>query len=207
MILKKPLFIAFEGIDGSGKTTQAKRLSTWLTAQGNPVHLTAEPTKRPVGKMIRDIFSGKTPADERIIAGLFVADRLDHILNAEDGMLKMIDACTTVITDRYYLSSYAYHGVHTDMDWVIQANSMAARLLRPDLNIYIDIDPEQAMERIKAGRTSTELYETLDNLKSVREKYLEAIEKVKDQERVVVVNGGLGEMELEEVVRSLVFSF
>ena len=207
MKLKDPLFIAFEGIDGSGKTTQASRLASWLTAQGNSVHLTAEPTKRPVGKMIREIFSGKAPADERIIAGLFVADRLDHILNAKEGMLNLIKSGTTVVTDRYYLSSYAYHGVHTDMNWVIDANAMAAKLLRPSLNIFIDITPEEAMERIKANRSSTELYETLDNLKAVREKYLEAIERVKNEEKIIVLDGNMNKEELEQKIRETVSSF
>ena len=191
MKLVRPLFIAFEGIDGSGKSTQARRLEQWLKENGNNVHLTAEPTKRPIGKMIREIFSGKTKADERVIAGLFVADRLDHILNAEEGMLALLNSGSTVITDRYYLSSYAYHGVHTDMNWVIDANAMAARLLRPDITFFIDILPEVAMERIKASRESVELYETLDNLKAVRAKYMEAIEKVGSDERVVVIDGRL----------------
>ena len=79
--MKKNQFIAFEGIDGSGKSTQVKLLSYNLKNAGHKVYLTCEPTDRPIGKMIRDIFSHKMEADHRTIAALFVADRLDHLLN------------------------------------------------------------------------------------------------------------------------------
>lgn len=65
------------------------------------------------------------------------------------------------------------------MDWVIQANSMSADLLRPDLNIYIDISPEVSMERLRKGRDAMEMYETLDHQVKVYQKYEEAMEKVK----------------------------
>lgn len=75
------------------------------------------------------------------------------------------------------------------MDWVIQANALSAELLRPNLNIYIDISPEISMQRIQSGRNSTELYETLENLRNVREKYIEAFEKLKTQEQIFIVDG------------------
>jgi dTMP kinase len=76
-----------------------------------------------------------------------------------------------------------------DMDWVIEANKMCAQILRPDINIFIDVPPEVSMQRINAGRENTELFETLESLKNVRAKYMEAFEKLKDQERIVTING------------------
>ena len=76
-----------------------------------------------------------------------------------------------------------------NMDWVIEANSISADLLRPDLNIYIDISPEVSMNRITKGRSQTELYETLDNLKNVREKYLEAFERLQSSEHIFMTAG------------------
>ena len=128
-------------------------------------------------------------ADHRTIAALFVADRLDHILNNTNGILKLLEDGYTVISDRYYFSSYAYQSAHVDLDWVIQANSLSAGLLRPDLNVYIDITPEQSIERIKKGRTTTELYETLENLQNVHHKYFEVMELLKDEEQVFITNG------------------
>jgi len=168
----KNLFIAFEGIDGSGKSTQVKLLAEYLTQRGHKVYTTFEPTDSRIGVMIRDIFNHRMEGDQRVIAALFAADRLNHLLNNTDGILKKLSEGYTVITDRYYFSSYAYHSVHNiDMEWVIQANSLSADLLRPDLNIYIDISPEVSMERIKNGRKNLEMYETIENQRNVYEKY------------------------------------
>ena len=189
MIMKKNLFIAIEGIDGSGKSTQVKLLADNLTKAGHKVYYTSEPTDGPIGIMIRNIFSHKIEADHRTIAGLFVADRLDHLLKKTNGILKKLEEGYTVITDRYYFSSYAYHGAHMSMDWVIEANSLSADLLRPDLNIYIDISPETGMKRLNLGRSSMELFETTENLIKVKDKYFEAFEKLKTQENIFITDG------------------
>lgn len=187
--LKKNLFLAFEGIDGSGKSTQVKLLSEKLIGEGHQVYVTCEPTSGPIGKMIRDIFNHKIEGDHRTIAALFVADRLEHLLHKTEGILKKLKDGFTVITDRYYFSSYAYHSVHMDMDWVIEANKLSAQLLRPDLNIYIDIAPEISMERITKNRASVEKYETLENQKQVYAKYAEAFGRQKNSENIFTVNG------------------
>lgn len=187
--MRKNLFIAFEGIDGSGKSTQVKLLTEHLEKAGHKVYSTFEPTDSPIGSLIRDVFNHRFEADERAIAALFVADRMDHLLNKTNGLLKKIEEGYTVITDRYYLSSYAYHGINMSLDWVIEANSLAAKLLRPDLNIYIDISPEVSMKRLKSGRSSMELYENLENLKNVHNMYSEVIERLKSEENIFITNG------------------
>lgn len=197
---KKNLFIAFEGIDGCGKSTQVQRLAQHLEAEGHRVHVTCEPTTGPIGRMIRDIFSGKMPADQHTIAGLFVADRMEHILNPVDGLLKLLAEGWTVISDRYYFSSYAYHSVHVPMDWVIAMNARAAELLRPDLNIYIDISPEVSMARIQRGRSSTELYENEDNLRRTRAMYEEAMARMQAVEHVARIDGDQVEDAVEKAV-------
>jgi dTMP kinase len=189
MIMHKNLFIAFEGIDGCGKSTQVKLLAEKLTTAGHKVYSTFEPTDGPIGSMIREIFNHKMESDHRIIAGLFVADRLDHLLNKTNGILKKLEEGFTVITDRYYFSSYAYHGAHMSLDWVIEANAMSASLLRPDLNVYIDISPETSMKRLSMGRTSMELFETIENLTLVRSKYAEVFKKLKSKEKIFITNG------------------
>lgn len=202
--MKKNLFIALEGIDGSGKSTQAKLLAEQLTNAGHKVYATFEPTNGHIGSLLRNILRGNIKADERTIAGLFLADRLDHILDPKNGLLaRLADGCT-VITDRYYFSSYAYHGVHIDMDWVIQSNSMCAQLLRPDATIFIDVPPEVSMQRISANRESTELYETLDNLRAVRAKYIEAFDKLGTEERIIIVDGNRDSEVVAGEVRRLV---
>jgi dTMP kinase len=184
-----PVFIAMEGIDGSGKSTQTAHLVRRMEEAGYPVFRTFEPTDNPIGSMIRRIFNHQMEADQRTIAGLFVADRLHHLLCPDNGMLHHLQQGTSVVTDRYYFSSYAYHGVHTDMEWVIQANAMSARLLRPDINFFIDVRPETSMERLRASRASMEMYETLENLRRVRDKYMEAFERLRGEEHIVIIQG------------------
>lgn len=183
------MFIAIEGIDGSGKSTQTVKLVENLAALGYSVHGTCQPSSRPIGKMIRQILRKEWVAQEETIAGLFVADRLDHITNTEDGLLKHLNEGTIVVTDRYYFSSYAYHGTHIDMQWVMAANDMCARLLRPTMNIFIDVLPEVAIERIKSNRSTLDLYETLENLTKVRSQYLKAFEQLQDVERICIIDG------------------
>ncbi|HUP12154.1 MAG TPA: dTMP kinase [Niastella sp.] len=189
MKTRKNLFIALEGIDGSGKSTQTKLLTEQLAARGHQVYSTFEPTNNQIGKLIREILRGNAKADHRVIAGLFVADRLDHLLNEEYGIVKKLEEGYTVIMDRYLFSSYAYQGAHMNIDWVIQANAMSAEILRPDVNIFIDVSPEVSMHRVHTNRESVELFETLDSLKMVRSKYMEAFEKQKDVECIFSVDG------------------
>ena len=204
---RKNLFIALEGIDGSGKSTQTKLLTEKLMAQGHKVYSTFEPTDNQIGKLIRNILKGNAKADHRIIAGLFVADRLDHLLNEEYGIVKKLEEGFTVITDRYCFSSYAYQGTHVDLDWVIQANSMSAQILRPDINIFIDVDPEVSIQRLHSNRGQIELFETLENLQLVRAKYMEAFEKLKFKETIAVVDGNRDPSEIAEDIWEVFCSF
>src|SRR5258705_6667777 len=164
-------------------------LAEKLIKQGHKVYTTSEPTTSRIGLVIKDIFKHKMEADHRTIAALFVADRLDHLLNKTDGIVKKLEEGHTVICDRYYFSSYAYQGTHVDMDWVIEANSLSADILRPDLNVFIDVSPETSMNRVHRSRPAAELYETVDNLSNVRKKFFEAFEKLKEKEVVFITEG------------------
>lgn len=187
--MKNNLFIAIEGTDGSGKSTQAKMLASRLFAAGHHIHATFEPTTGHIGKLLREILKGNIKADQQAIAALFLADRLDHINNPADGLLKILAEGKTVISDRYYFSSYAYHSVYVDMDWVIACNEACAALLKPDVTIFIDVPPEVCMQRISANREGTELYETIDILTKVRDNYLQAFEKRKHSETIRIIDG------------------
>ena len=80
----KGQFFALEGIDGSGKTTQLKLLARRLEEAGVPCLTTCEPTSGPIGKLLRQVLTGQVACDSRVVAPLFAADRLDHLLNGED---------------------------------------------------------------------------------------------------------------------------
>lgn len=198
--MKKGMLLAFEGIDGSGKSTQLQMLKHKLQDEGIGVLTTCEPSPGPVGALIRQILTGRIKADNRVIAALFAADRLDHLLNDRDGMAAKIDEGTTVLTDRYYFSSYAYHSVDVPMDWVITANEESRKILKPDLNIFIDIDADTAMERIARSRTSRELFEKKSMLEKVRENYLKAFDRFSTEEKILMIDGRKKPGEIADII-------
>ncbi len=182
-------FIVFEGIDGSGKSTQIKNISRHLKTLNYGVYSTFEPTDGPIGLLIRQMLSGKVATDQRTIASLFAADRTDHLVNKVNGIRKKKDQGEVVLCDRYYFSSYAYHAQYIDMEWVIHVNSLNAEILRPDVTIFIDVDPKVCFERIKSSRSEFEMYEKIDIMEKVRTNYFKAFDTLKDLENVVIIDG------------------
>ncbi|MEL7020601.1 MAG: dTMP kinase [Bacteroidota bacterium] len=187
--MKKGKFIVLEGVDGSGKSTQSAILRQRIQDAGHRVHATFEPTNGPIGSVLRNILTHRIEADEKTIAALFLADRLDHIQNKQNGLLHQLNQGIHVVCDRYYFSSYAYHSTHIDMEWVIQSNALCAELLRPDLNIYIDIQPQTSMERIAQGRTSKDLFENLERITKVHAGYSTAFERLQNEEHIIKLDG------------------
>ena len=193
-------FFALEGIDGSGKSTQLPLLARRLEALGRPCVQTREPTGGPMGALLRQVLTGQVTCDSRVAAPLFVADRLDHLLRKGDGLLALVEGGTDVLCDRYYFSSYAYQSVDLPLEWVIGANRPCADLLRPDATLFLDVDPELALERIARGRDHTELFETRERLTRTREQYFRAFEAEKDRERIIILPGDLPPEELSRAI-------
>mgnify|MGYP001102318054 FL=1 len=182
-------FLVLEGIDGSGKSTQMQRIHRRLLEKKISAVATFEPTDGPVGSLIRKMLSGSVETDQLTIASLFAADRTDHLLNRANGVKAMVDRGQVVLCDRYYFSSYAYHAQYMEMDWVIQANALNAKILKPTATLFVDVDPKVCLERIRASRDSFDMYEKIDILKRVRDNYFLAFEKLKDQETVIIIDG------------------
>lgn len=180
-------FFALEGIDGSGKSTQLALLADRLEGQGFPCLRTCEPTDGPIGQLLRQVLTGQVVCDSRVVAPLFVADRLDHLLAADKGLCQAVADGMIVLSDRYYFSSYAYQSVDLPFEWVVEANRPCADLLRPTATLFLDIDPELALERIAKNRGRTELFETRERLVRTREQYFRAFDLLKDRERVILV--------------------
>ena len=131
-------FIVFEGIDGSGKTTVINSVNSYLESIGCSVFLTREPTDNRVGSMIRKFIKGEGDyeLDERVIAALFAADRLDHILRP-GGINEKLGAGVNVICDRFWLSSCAYQTGAFPMEYILELNKGAMELVQPDLTVYL----------------------------------------------------------------------
>ncbi len=200
-------FIAFEGIDGSGKSTQVRLLSDRLRKEDIPFYVTMEPTDSPIGSLIHQIMTGRVKTDNKVIAALFAADRLDHLLNDVNGIVEKINNGMNVIMDRYYFSSYAYQSVDVPMDWVIHANEQSSAILRPTVNIFIDIDPDTALERIAKTRFQKELFEEKSRLALVRQSYIEAFDRLQGVEQVAVVDGNGSTQEVARDVWEIVKSY
>lgn len=185
---KKGLFIVFEGIDGSGKTTQANRLADMLRGLGREVVFTAEPTGLPSGKAIRVALSGAVKKSECEMAAMFVEDRIAHNKDGEIGIQNLVAKGIDVICDRYYYSSLAYQGHATDYEWVKAMNINCPDIRKPDICIYLDLLPEESLRRISAGRESFEIYENMETLTKVRKQFLSVIEDLKQTDNIRVVN-------------------
>lgn len=197
-------FIVFEGIDGSGKTTQIELLKSKLQSIGQNVHMTTEPTDRSVGKLIRQILRKEINASEETLAALFVADRLDHIQNEDDGMAAKLEEEIHVISDRYYWSSYAYHGLSMPIAKVVEMNDICHQLLKPDLTIYLDLTADESMKRITQRNEAQEKFEKLELLQSIRQNYFIAFERYSKNARIEVINANQNIESVAEEVWTLV---
>jgi dTMP kinase len=155
----RAIFVALEGIDGSGTTTQLGRLVAHLEARGRRAHATREPSTGPVGRLLRELLLGRhafpdgAPADGQAMALLFAADRRDHLRREIEPQLA---AGVDVVTDRYLMSSLAYQAEEADRDWV----AGLARGVRPaDVTILLDVPVSVAAERRRAAGRVTERYD------------------------------------------------
>ncbi|MEW6522845.1 MAG: dTMP kinase [Bacillota bacterium] len=174
--------IVLEGIDGSGITTQAQALGSWLSSQGHPVLVTKEPTCGPVGKLLRQALSGDLHLDEATVALLFAADRHEHVSRE---VLPALEQGIHVISDRYYLSSLAYQSSGLKARWLAELNTHCPR---PDLTVFLDVPSRVALARVHRRGAALEIYEQQDTLERVRSRYhglIQAFSRAGDHVRVV----------------------
>jgi len=160
-------FAVLEGGDGSGTTTQLSLLAERLKNLGKPAFFpTFEPTDGQIGLLIKRALKKEISITPESLCLLFAADRNEHLHKA-DGILAQISRGCLVISDRYVLSSLVYQGIECGDEL---PQTLNARFPAPELTIFLDIDPETALNRMKS-RASLEIYEHLDFQKKVREKY------------------------------------
>lgn len=194
-------FIVIEGLDGSGKSTQIELLANALKDKGEAVHATAEPSEGYIGRYLREILSESVETDMHFQAALFLADRIDHITNKNDGIKKYLDNGYTVICDRYYYSSFAYQGTATDMDWVMDMNLGCDKIIKPDVCIFLDVDPATCKGRIDSTREKAELYERdVELMAEVRENFLSALGRLKNDENIYIVDAN---RDVDEVAKEI----
>jgi len=184
--------IAFEGIDGAGTTTQARLAAEWLRGRGVDLVETCEPSGGPVGKLIRQALARKLPGragehiEPELFALLFAADRLEHLNGT---VAPALAEGKWVVSDRCYLSSFAYQSVGCDLDWVRDVNRYVRRA---DLILLLDLDPELACRRLASRTLGDELdvFETSDQMAAVRSSYTRVADVLRSEgERIVTIDG------------------
>lgn len=176
-------FIVFEGLDGCGKTTQAKLLCDRLNQKGIKAQFTAEPTNGESGKLIRRILGGEIKADTPTIAALFAADRVYHNQNPQSGINKLLSDGITVVSDRYYYSSMAYQGIDSDFDWVKSINIDCPYIRKPDICIFLEAPEHVCLDRIRAGRDESqiEIYENEQALRKIKQRFDDVFSSLKNE--------------------------
>lgn len=142
--------IIFEGIDGTGKSTQIDMLAERLRTEGYEPVVTREPTNGSYGQKIRGLYMNRETVSKEEELQLFIDDRKEHV---EDLLKPSLAAGKIVLCDRYYLSTAAYQGAAgSDPDEILQKNSFAPP---PDLALMFELSPEESIKRITASRGDT----------------------------------------------------
>ena len=194
-MVSKGVFICVEGLDGCGKTTQAKLLVRNLRRSCDAIY-TAEPSSGKIGSFIKKHYlHGDKRGSGVLEALLFAADRFEHV---EHTVLPALKKGRIVVSDRYVYSSRAYQGATgLSLEWIEKINEHA---IRPDLAIFIDVEPETVVQRLKPKKS---VMENLETQRKVREVYVKSVEKGE----LVRVDGNKSKSEVAADVAAVVQSF
>ncbi|MDP3726936.1 MAG: dTMP kinase [bacterium] len=193
-------FIVLEGIDGSGKTTQAKSLAEQLNKKGQKTVYTAEPTDGPIGQLIHKILKGQIKVAKASFQHLFSADRANH----EEEIVRSLRNGVNVVCDRYFWSAVAYGilDTHEERDYYLTALSILSfynRFLAPDVTFYLKVSVGEALRRLSHMHKEKEIYEKKEKLEKISAGYEWLLQKFPKE--FIVVDG---EKPVEEVTKDIV---
>jgi dTMP kinase len=179
---QRPLFIVFEGIDGSGKSTQCDLLFKYVVSLGLSAVRLAEPTDGQWGRRIRAMLREKdmAPAEEQM--RLFILDRQE---DAEKNINPALQQNRIIVMDRYYYSNAAYQGAAGMAPKTIIAENRKMKFPEPDRIYFVDLPPDRAMERVTVrSGGDNEIFEEESFLQKVRDNFLSIAD-----ERFIVLDG------------------
>ena len=193
------VLITFEGVEGSGKTTQMARLGRWLKSRGYRVELTREPDGTTLGAGVRDLFERSPKPLAQVF--LFLAARHQHVA---DKIRPWLEAGRVVLCDRYTDATIAYQGYGGGVDpaTIRELNVRATGGVLPDLTLLFDLDPAEGLRRIGRRRRDHFERQVLVFHRRVRRGYLE-IQRA-EPKRVRIVDAGRAPAEVGAQVRGLV---
>jgi len=191
MAINRGKFIVFEGLDGSGKTTQIKRLSAYYAAHGIDCLVTKEPTDGPIGVLARSALHGSISLTTESLALLFAADRAEHVVR---DIRPALEAGVNVLCDRFIYSNMAFQGMEVPMSTIASYNERA--MIAPDLTIFIDTHPKECTRRILSARQNLEIYDGEKLAWQIRGRYLELFGLFGDKMPVVTIDGNRQESDV-----------
>lgn len=166
------LFVVIEGIDGAGKSTLIPNLKTWMESSGLDVLTTFEPTRGPYGEQLRRTFLGPRLSLHEELT-LFVEDRKEHVA---DVIKPALNRGTSILCDRYWLSTCAYQGARgADIQAIIRAHAFAPE---PDFAFILDLDVETALNRLQEQGRQANSFEIAESLRSTRAIFLELADQL-----------------------------
>lgn len=169
-------FIVLEGLDGSGTTTQLKKVNEALINDGKTVFRTFEPTDGPIGKLIRSVLQHKFTMTPKTVSKLYATDREEHIYGKE-GILEQLNNNNVVLCDRYLFSSLAYQSPECGFDFVININSDYPL---PEHLFFISVPVEICQQRIELRGDAKELFDAKEYQERVNSDYKKALDYYKD---------------------------
>lgn len=193
MSISQGKFIAFEGLDGSGASTQINLLAKKFMAEGKKIVTTKEPTNGLIGGLARGVLQHIWQTSPETLQLLFAADRGDHLYREilpakEDGKI--------VISDRYFFSTFAFGSIYLPLDWLKNIN---ANFPIPDLTILLKVSPKVCLERIgNSSRAGFEFFEEQKKLEKTWETY-ELLAQNKKNNMVIVD----GERTIDEIASEI----
>jgi dTMP kinase len=192
--------IVIEGIDGAGSTTQAEMVVAWLGRVGIPAAFTSEPSKGPIGATLRQHLARKIElGGPQAEALAFAADRMDHVTSE---IVPALARGTTVVSDRYYLSSLAYQALSCDPAWLREINRFA---VRPDLTVFLAVPVEVGVARFSGRATRERFEEDRAQLARIAAAYDAAIARLCEEgEEIRIVDGTASPDEVHAQVVRLV---
>jgi len=168
----KSLFIVFEGIDGSGKTTVSKLVAESLQKKNINVKWHREPTESDSGKQIREFLSGNIQLSRLEQLNLFIKDRKESVSKT---IKPSLAAGTTIIQDRYYFSTAAYQGENAEDAEEILERNLSENFPTPDIVYFLDITPEEAKDRRASRGGKKEAFDDEENQERIYGNYLSVL--------------------------------
>lgn len=170
-----PGFVAVEGLDGAGTTTQAALAAGRLRARGVPCFHTHEPTRGPIGRLIRELLASRRPISGAAFALLFAADRAEHCRGA-GGIFERCAAGELVISDRCIASSLAYQGLEVSPEFVAEVNGNA---VLPERVVFLDTPVEVCQRRLRARGAERQRFDGLATQRQVLAAYGDALDRLR----------------------------